>query len=140
MKNYFILILIIILSSIIGVIIGINYYTNILIVDIKEVTSTIVVMDGIGIDTNKTALTFGGVNPGGTSSRDLYIIQELKEKTKVKINMYGEFSDWVTISDNNFFLYKNETKVVKFIVKVPSTAEKKKYEGKAVIIFQKTLI
>ena len=131
------LVVLAIFAGVIGIISGILVYSHILIIGIQEIPTTITVMDAIGIDTNTSGVIFGGVNPGGTSKRQVFLSQHMSDHARVKIQAFGEFRDWIEVSEPYFSLKRNEGKKIDFIAKVPLNATRKDYSGRIIVIYQK---
>lgn len=78
---------------------------------------------------------FGTIPPEGEGSKDIFVQNTDYKKTRVIIKAYGKLGDWITVSENNFFMKKGESKIIWVKVNPPSDAEYKQYYGKLKIMF-----
>ena len=91
--------------------------------------------DNPGVDTNNDFLEFGRLPVFGSSKR--FVNLENKDKTKfVHITAFGKLKDWVRVSETNFIIYANESKMVNVMVIVPENAKKGEYNGFLKIKFE----
>lgn len=112
-----------------------NYYS---ILEKRIVYSKIIVGDRAGFDINGTALTFGRITPKGTSaSRNINLINFYNKKVKVEILAEGDIARFISISENNFILQKNETRKIGFVVTSPENTEYGTYDGNVIIVVKR---
>ncbi len=126
-KNLFVLILILI------IVIGLNVYflLNYKVIEIREIYSSVIVSDKIGFDLNSTAITFGGVMPGGSSTRTLILENPYKFKIFIYACGEGEISRF--INPVKEIIDAGEIKRIGISVNIPKNASFGKYEGKIVL-------
>jgi hypothetical protein len=104
--------------------------------EIQTIDMYLTVGNYTGFDVNISALTFGTIAPTGSAKRTINITSIADKKQKVCIKAQGELKQWTTISEKTFILNKDESKEVEIKVKVPSTAEYRKYNGTLKISFR----
>ncbi len=83
----------------------------------------------IGIDVNNTALTFGIVPPGSTSTRELILTNTINKDLKIILKAEGPTKDFISFQENNFLLKSSETKKIFVYTTAPLTDENKIYTG-----------
>src|SRR3989344_258342 len=71
----------------------------------------IIVGNHIGFNLDNDMLHFGTV-PKGENSKRSVVIRNTGEKSKVRIKAFGEISDFIYASDNNFILLPEESKEI----------------------------
>ena len=125
------LILIILIS-----IVNISYNSGVL--EKKTLPAKVIVGNKYGFDINASALTFGMLMPGGSSSRDINIENKYNEKVKVNIYSEGDIKDFILVSENNFILEEDEAKSLSFTATAPLDADFRTYEGTVYIIIAKS--
>lgn len=76
----------------------------------------------IGLVVDLNAVKFGSIMPGGSGRRGLFLHNEFDFPVRVKISVEGEKSDWITVTENNILIEPSETKEIKIIVNIPSSA------------------
>ena len=107
-------------------------FTNVVVYD-----STVIVGDHIGFDLNTTALTFGMVTSGGTSSNREIIITNADLLQKVEIYGQGEIFDWIIIPESSFIIEPNTNKNISFSISVPDNVSFGEHTGKIKFKFTK---
>lgn len=110
---------------------------NILILDKKQIYTNVHVANYSGFDLNSTALTFGFVNPGQGAQRSVIIKNDFDKKAKIIIRIKGNISDFLIVSENNFFLEKNQSKEIDFSILLPKNIDFGEYTGIINIILKK---
>lgn len=135
-KNKIIVIILLIIILFLVIFLVINL-TDLSVLEKKEIYAKIIVSDHYGFDLNGTALTFGMVRPGGTSSRALILENKYNKEVEVEIYAKGKIKEFILISDNNFILRDNEKKELSFTVSVPSGTEYGNYTGFVIMKFRK---
>lgn len=96
----------------------------------------LIVGDHIGFDVSRKLITFGMITPSGTVTRHINL-NNGKDASQIRITASGTIADWMTVSDNNFFLQPYKNKTLDITVKVPSNAEFGEYDGNFKISFFK---
>jgi hypothetical protein len=102
-----------------------------------DIYLTVTKENRIGLNTDSDALRFGIISRGSQGKRYLDISHKKDYPLKLNIRIYGDLADWISISDNNFVLNKNETKRITFTANVPSNAIPGNYTGRAVFLFKR---
>ena len=131
--NYALLVFLIILT----IFLIINLISNFNILEKKEIFTSFTVSEHVGFDLNNSALTFGLVQPGHSSSREIFIENNHDVSVLVIIQSKGDISDFLIVSENSFYLNSGEEKKIDFSVILPKDLEFGKYEGEIEVIFKK---
>ncbi len=116
------------------------FYVSYRVVDVKNLKMYLTVGNNLGFNTDTNAIYFGTVPTGGSSSRTISIKNERCSKCLVKINSEGKISNFINVSNNNFFMNKGESKDVKIEVFVPDSLNEGNYTGTLKIYFLKKTI
>ncbi len=127
--------LLIILIAIIlfGLILNILILKNSLkAIEIKEIDARIIVSDKVGFDLNSSALVFGEVLRGGSSSRGVIIENNLDYPLEIEIYAVGGIKDFIMPIKEE--INGNEKKTITITAVAPENSELKEYTGK--IIFR----
>ena len=117
-----------------GIVIFTVIITNIILYFLNDPKQTkkydmhLIVGDRVGFDLNREVLTFGMVTRSGTATRHIGLANS-EQTNKIIITASGELADWITVSENNFILEPNESKVIDITVFVPANAEFGNYAG-----------
>lgn len=101
----------------------------------REVYASLIVSDRGGIDINSSALTFGSVVPGGSSSRKLIMKNKYDFPIYVEIVPKGDIAEFV--SSQVFILQKDEIKEIGISASVPGDARYGNYTGFISVIMRK---
>ena len=115
------------------------FYNFFVVVDIQELDMKLKTGDIVGIDVNKSVISFGIVPPGGGGERPVIIKNMKNEPLRVHIKKSGELKKFVYVSENNFVLEPNETKELKFKALSPGGSEEKEYQGKVTFVFRRLI-
>jgi len=135
-KNYFFILLFVI--AIIGITVAILFYSFYIIADVRELNMTLIVGDHAGLDVDTEKLAFGMIMPASSSSTRYVFLSNKKDyPLKVYINFYGNFTDWISVSDNYFVLQPNEEKKLSFTASAPRDAAYGNYTGTARFVFKR---
>jgi len=126
-------IIIILLAMVIGIFGTLAVYYGFYIIEIEDIPMDVSVGTKIGINSDKDALHFGTVLLGGTSQRKLFVANKNKFPVLFVIQVKGEFSDWITIKQNNFELAPYANTSVRFLAKAPEDVDFGTYNGTATI-------
>ena len=137
-KNHiFILLLVIALISITTTILFYSFY---IIENVREFDMNLIVGNHTGFDVNTEKLTFGMITPTGSScTRYIFISNKKDYPLRVYINFYGNFANWVSVSDNYFVLKPDEEKKLSFTASAPRDAAYGNYTGTARFVFKKVI-
>ncbi len=120
----FILSIVFLLVSVIAIL-----YLNFPIKVYEYYTSVEVSNEGFGFDLNDSALTFGRVNLGGSSTRSIVFRNEDNFPVIVEIVVYGNISEFISFEESWFFEV-NESKSIGFSVFASEESELGFYDGK----------
>lgn len=103
--------------------------------EIKEIDSSITVSEKVGFDLNSSALIFGEVLRGGSSTKEI----EIKNYFgfPIHIYVYGKDSMKDFITPFEEVLEKDENKTLKITASVPFNYNSGEYKGKVVIRIEK---
>jgi len=115
----------------------INFADSFSTLEKRQIYAKIIVSDRYGLDLNGTALTFGMTRPGGSASREIKVENTYGRKIDVEIYVKGEMEKYISISDNDFILEKNEAKNVSFTASIPSGTLYGNYTGLVTIKIKK---
>ncbi len=137
-KNHiFILLLVIALISITTTILFYSFYV---IKNVREFDMYLIVGNHTGFDVNTEKLTFGMITPTGSScTRYIFISNKKDYPLRVYINFYGNFANWVSVSENYFVLKPGEEKKLSFSATAPRNAAYGNYTGKARFVFKRVI-
>ena len=92
-----------------------------------------------GFNLKPNELSFGKITPNQSATRSI-ILQNLdKQKVKVKIEASKNISDYIIVTENNFFLSPNETKSLAFTIFTDGLTEFREYTGAVTITTKKNL-
>jgi hypothetical protein len=112
-----------------------NLVNNFLILEKKEIYTTVIVSDHVGFDLNTSALTFGMVQFGGSARRRIVLTNDFDREIKVVVKARGDISDYLVVSENDFVLGSGEERQVYFFVEVPSGIDSGEYDGFIEFVF-----
>lgn len=90
---------------------------------------------GFNVDTE--AIFFGTLIPSSQSTRIINITNN-NGASLVKLKTKGELKKWVTLSEKQFTLEKDEIKTIKINIAIPKNAQFGEYEGVLKIYFHST--
>ncbi len=136
-NHFFILLLVIALISITATNLFYSFY---IIADVREFNMSLIVGNRTGFDVNTEKLTFGMITPTGSScTRYVFVSNEKDYPLKVYINFYGNFAEWVSVSDNYFVLNPGEEKKLSFSASAPRYAAYGNYTSKARFVFKRVI-
>jgi hypothetical protein len=108
------------------------------VIDKRVIYAKVLVGDKYGFDINGTALTFGMITPGGSSStREIELTNKYNRDVEVEIYSDGNIKDFLRISQENFILRRNESIKIKFTVSVPLECEFGTYEGNVKVLIKR---
>ncbi len=110
---------------------------HLLILEKKEIYTSVIVSNYTGFDLNSTALTFGAVQPGQPASRAMHIQNNFNERAKIILNVEGDIKDLLQVSENNFILESWETRKIGFTVSPPEDFSPRKYDGVIIILMKR---
>lgn len=106
-----------------------------LVQDFKTLDIRLTVANHLGFNADTDKLYLGTVPRGNIASRRVIIENKEYEKSVIRLKVLGELKDWITVSENNFVLKKDESKQVEIEATVPENAEPRNYDSRLVITF-----
>jgi len=96
---------------------------------IREMPIKIEIGENIGFDVNSTALTFGKIQSGSTSTRKIILTNNEEESIRVILKINGAAERFIQFEQNPVILSPQETKEIGIFATAPENAEKKEYTG-----------
>jgi len=119
----------IILIGLVGIILLSILFVNYNILEKKEYAVKFEIGGSPGFDLNSTALTFGRIPFGSSSTRSILIKNDFDRTVFVSLSSSKEISSLLSISENDFFLKSGENKTLSFFVYSYPNITAGKYEG-----------
>jgi hypothetical protein len=103
------------------------------VVDVDRVPIEVAVINDslIGFNAGTDKLYFGSIAPAGGGERKTHIVNAVD--AKVSIAVEGPLAEWITVSENNFYLPAGVKKDIMFRMTAPSDAIIGNYTSDAVI-------
>lgn len=95
----------------------------------EEIPVQLTVSDVVGFNVADDALYFGSVPPGSSADRVIHIKNDRFLFSRVNIKAFGKVAPWVYLSENNFYLRRNDIKDVNVRVVVPKDASYEDHNG-----------
>ena len=95
----------------------------------EEIPIQLTVSEIVGFNVGSDALYFGSVPPGASADRVIHVANDRFPFGRVNIKVYGDVAPWTYVTDNNFYLAKNEVKDVGIIVRIAEDASRRDYNG-----------
>jgi len=116
------------------------FYSFYIVKDVRRITADLVIENTeiVGMNTDADGLHFGTVPRKGTSIKRMIINHKQEYPLLVSIHSYGNFLQWLNISDINFVVYPNEDKEIKFTVKIPEDAPFGVYNGTLLVVMRRS--
>ncbi len=112
-------------------------YTLYKIQHIETIPATVEVSKKIGFAIGREGLNFGIVPRGGSSTREIVIVNQDTKEMRTRVLVHGSISKFLTPPESEFILRRNETKSLSFSVIIPEDAKYGNYTGKISIIFER---
>ena len=97
---------------------------------IKEIPIKLEISQVIGFEVNETALTFGKIPPGASSTKKVILTNNEERNVRVILKVDDTSSSIVKLTEDDLILKPQETKIVYAVATAPSIAKNKQYEGK----------
>ena len=138
--------LIIVVVLVLLIIILMTYlYANLIdylsIIETKDIYAKVMVGDKFGFDINGSALMFGMIVPGeSTSTRTVTIKNHYETPVSIEIYAEGDIKDFLIVSENNFMLPVGAEKDLSFHVSVPEGTPYGDYEGNVKVIIRNGIV
>lgn len=140
-KRYYVLVGLFIIIILLSIFLYANLLEKISIIDSDELEAKVIVGDNYGFDVNGTALTFGMISAGkSTSTREILLENHYDVPVKVEIYVDGDISEFMIISENDFILNVDESKKLGFSVSVPYSTPNGNYSGIVKILYKSPVI
>ena len=136
MKKYKLLVLLLTLFLIL-VCIGILLYPSYIIIDVRTLGMELKVEDAVGFKLDNDAIYFGATKPGGMSKRNINMSNDYDFPLSVSINIKGNISEFVSVSENHFVLMPAEQKIITYYAVTNKNTEKGVYTGITSIMFRR---
>ncbi len=102
-------------------------------IEAKSIPMQLKVSENPAVNIDTDALYFGGVPPGGYSTRQISIFNGKTHSIRTVLLAKGELALWTFISENNFLLRPNETAKINVTLVVPPDAGLGNYTGSMVV-------
>ena len=90
--------------------------------DVKEFGMDVYVGTASGFNIDTDAVHFGIVPPGAVSERQI-LLRAGPFRSLIKIEAHGDIAQWVHVSENNFILEANESRLIFIYATVPEGAK-----------------
>ncbi|MFH0798005.1 MAG: hypothetical protein V1906_01190 [Candidatus Woesearchaeota archaeon] len=134
-KSKALLIILVILFSTISIIsISYYFYTTVGIIEYPMIA---IVSKSMGIDIGTDMIRFGGINPGGGSTRTFSLSNDYDMNVRVMMSVYGDLKDYVSFSDNNFILKPKEARSIDISVGIPKEMLYGEYKGTMKVVLKR---
>ena len=136
-KIFYVAVFMLILS--LGLFLFTLYVKSAIVLEKREITTTLQVGNTAGFDANETALTFGTITSGSVSSRNLTIENKYEFPIKVEFSTKGNITEFL-IFDEVIYLDAAEKKSVMIrTISAIDNIDKKfgNYFGKMIVIMKK---
>ena len=89
----------------------------------------------LGVDADGDHLGFGRGIPGSWHSKNFTVSHSYDDELLVKILFEGDFANWVSMSNDSFYLDKGESEIIVIKAKIPENATVGNYTGKLTTLF-----
>ena len=111
-----------------------SYY---LVKQVRVVNIEFEVDNSLGFNSDPSEhLNFGIIKPSGVAYKTVNL-NNSGERVKVQISVKGDISDWIAVSESDFYLEKGEYKELLYSVSIPDDASPGKYDARSVILFKR---
>jgi hypothetical protein len=107
------------------------------IIDKKVIYAEVVLGDKYGFEINGSALKFGMIDNTASSTKTINLSNNYNENVKIEIYSKGKIKRFITVSENDFILEKNQVKTISFAVSFPENSEYGKYDGEVVVLIKR---
>ncbi len=105
----------------------------------KTISTRFILSNHMGFDLTPGNLNFGGIVPGYGASRGIVINNSYGNPIRIKIKSYGEISNNLIVSENNFVLNPSESRNVTFSIYTNKSMQLGEYDGKIVIVSKRCI-
>jgi hypothetical protein len=96
--------------------------------------------DIMGVNTDSEALYFGKNYPGGTSLRQINITNDYNYPVVVSIKVEGEIAQFITVSDNDFYLEPKERKTIRYYLETRDDTPYQNFTGITRVVISRSLL
>jgi len=138
-------ILIIAILIIIIFALSIYLYSNLIdylsIIEKKQIYAKVIIGENYGFDINGSALTFGMITPeGDTASREIILENIYGRNVRIEFYVEGNIKKFMSISENELILRKDEKRKISFIVSAPENTPYGTYDGNVKILIRNPIV
>lgn len=112
-------------------------YTLYKVQHIETIPARAEVSKKAGFAIGKEGLNFGLVPRGGSSTREIVIVNQDTKEMRTRVLIRGSISKFLAIAESDFILKRNETKKLSFSAIIPEDTRYGNYTGKILIIFER---
>ena len=138
-------ILIIAILIIIIFALSIYLYSNLIdylsIIEKKQIYAKVIIGENYGFDINGSALTFGMITPeGDTASREIILENIYGRNVRIEFYVEGNIKKFMSISENELILRKDEKRKISFIVSAPENTPYGTYDGNVKILIKNPIV
>ena len=95
----------------------------------EQIPVQFTVSDDVGFNVGTDILYFGSAPPGSSVHRVIHVKNDRFAFERVNIKVFGDVAPWTYVTDNNFYLKKNDIEDVKISIRIPGDASLKDYNG-----------
>ncbi len=103
----------------------------------KEVSFTVMPVNHIGFDLNRTVLTFGKIEQGGSATRGTTLVSDDSTIAKIRVDP-AYLASWLVPDKNDIFV-DEKGNVVTFTLTVPQNASLGVYNGTVTVFFTRRM-
>lgn len=100
-----------------------------------EIQVQLTVSEVVGFNVGTDALYLGSVPPGSSAHRVIHVRNDHFSFGRVNIKAFGDVAPWLSVSDNNFYLRRDEVGDVDVRVEVPEGVARGDYNGTLRVYF-----
>lgn len=81
----------------------------------------------LNLGISPVSINFSEANPGEKLNKSFFIFADSDKPVDIELEVTGESSEWISLSEKKFETSKNEPYEIKMFIDVPKNAEKKDY-------------
>jgi hypothetical protein len=111
------------------------FYSAFVVIGVRSIETDVTVQDAGAFNLDADKLHFGGIAPGNSAQRRVHLKSD--DPARVKITVSGAIAPFLSVSENNFNLEKNETRTITFTAAIPENTTYGKYSGRIIVRFLK---
>jgi hypothetical protein len=139
-KGFLFLLILFVIILVLGVFLLNNLIDYLSVLEKQELYARVIVSDHYGVDVNSSALIFGMIAPGSSSTRKTTITNDHNQKVNVEILVEGDIEEFLQISENDFDLKTGESKELIFTAISSRDKELRTYDGKVFFIIKNVVV